>query len=271
MSKNNINDIWRVWESSVQYGEMLYNRAIGQAPEMESSKAVAKALVGIIQPGSRVLDVGCGAGHYLRSLRKQYKFQFSYFGIDATMPYIELAKKAFEHDADALFQVDDIYNLSLTDQSFDIVLCNNLLLHLPSIVQPIRELWRVTGSTLLIRSMVGENSFRIQQIPEWEQNIQEDTKISEKDPLFDENGEALRFHYFNIYSSAYIEWCFQNLRGVENLHIWPDQDFSNDAFSTDDWPEYDKPKNITKVIAGLQVNGYILEPWAFIRADRRRI
>lgn len=261
------NDVWRVWEDSLQYGEMLYHRAIGQAPEMESSKAVANFLEDILQPGSRILDVGCGAGHYLRSLRNRYPFQFFYMGVDATKAYIDLAEKAFANDADAQFRVDDIYNLSLDDQSFDIVLCNNLLLHLPGIVQPIGELWRVTKKTLLIRSMVGKNSFRIQQIPEWEPDLH-DVAARTSDPFFDASGEPLRFHYFNIYSSKYITWCFQNLQGVENLRIWPDQDFSPDAFKTDDWPDEEKPANITKIVAGLQVNGYILEPWAFIQADR---
>ena len=58
------NDSWQIWDRLPCYGEVLYKRAIGLAPEMESSKATAKHLDGVLLPGSRVLDVGCGAGHY---------------------------------------------------------------------------------------------------------------------------------------------------------------------------------------------------------------
>lgn len=187
------DDRWKIWDEMQSYGEVLYKRATGEAPEMESSKAAARRLQGILKEGNTVLDVGCGAGHYLRSLRSVFPFPFPYTGIDATQSYVDLAAKAFKTDANAAFLRGDIEALPVKDQSFDIVLCMNVLLHLPRILPAIRELWRVTGRTLLIRTMVGEKSFRIKQIREWEKEME-----GTEDPIFDADGEPMRFHYFNM-------------------------------------------------------------------------
>ncbi|MDD5470137.1 MAG: class I SAM-dependent methyltransferase [Candidatus Peribacteraceae bacterium] len=257
------DDRWKIWDDMQSYGEVLYKRATGEAPEMESSKAAARRLKGILKQEDTVLDVGCGAGHYLRSLRNTFSFPFRYTGIDATQSYVDLATKAFKDDPDAKFLRGDIEALPVQDQSFDIVLCMNVLLHLPRILPAIRELWRVTGQTLLIRTMVGEKSFHIKQIREWEKEME-----GMEDPLFDADGEPLRFHYFNIYSEQYVRWICSTLPGVASCTIEQDKDFNPEAISAAHWPDKTKPRDLTQVLGGQQVNGSIIEPWAFVRIDR---
>lgn len=245
------------------YGEVLYKRAIGEAPEMESSKAAARRLKGILKQGDTVLDVGCGAGHYLRSLRNNFDFSFPYMGIDATQSYVDLAVKAYKNDPAASFRQGDIEALPVKDQSFSVVLCMNVLLHLPRILPAMRELWRVTGRTLLIRTLVGEKSFRIKQIGENETEMK-DTE----DPLFDADGEPLRFHYFNIYSERYVRWICSTFPGVASCNIEQDHDFNPEALTAAHWPDKAKPGDLTQMLGSQQVNGSILEPWAFVRIDR---
>ena len=257
------DDRWKNWDNMHSYGEVLYKRAIGEAPEMESSKAAARRLKGTLKQGNTVLDVGCGAGHYLRSLRNAFPFPFSYTGIDATRSYVELAAKAFKDDPNVTFLQGDIEALPVKDRSFDIVLCMNVLLHLPRILPAMRELWRVTGKTLLIRTMIGEKSFRIKQVREWEKKIQ-----GTEDPLFDADGEPLRFHYFNIYSEQYVRWLCSTLPGAAACTIERDRDFNPEALAATHWPDKTKPQDLTQVLGGQQVNGSIIEPWTFIRVDR---
>ena len=264
------NDSWRVWDRMSQYGEVLCRRAAGLAPEMESSKAAARHLDGVLVPGSRVLDVGCGAGHYLRSLRNRFDFPFSYVGIDSTAYYIELARKACAHDASASFLVGDIYDLSFESESFDIVICCNLLLHLPSVSRPIQQLWQLSRRLVLIRTLVGKSSFRIKQVREWEEE-QSKAYVLEgqgQDPVFHEAGEPRDYHYFNIYSVKYISWLCSTLPGLASFRVVPDRDYDPQALGADKWSDQVKPGDLTEVIAGWQVNGYILEPWAFVKAWR---
>ncbi|MFH1443899.1 MAG: class I SAM-dependent methyltransferase [Candidatus Peregrinibacteria bacterium] len=257
------DDRWKIWNNMPSYGEVLYKRATGEAPEMESSKAAAQRLKGILKQGDTVLDIGCGAGHYLRSLRNAFSFPFSYMGIDATQPYVDLAVKAYKDDPTASFCQGDIEALPVKDQSFSIVLCMNVLLHLPRILPAMRELWRVTGGTLLIRTLVGEKGFRIKQVGECEKEVQ-----GTEDPLFEVDGEPLRFHYFNIYPERYMRWICSTLPGVVSCSIEQDQDFDPEALTAAHWPDKTKPRDLTRVFGGQQVNNSILEPWAFVRIDR---
>ncbi|NOR57099.1 MAG: methyltransferase domain-containing protein, partial [Sulfurimonas sp.] len=141
-----MDDNWKVWDDSPEYGDNFYQRSIDEKEEMESSKSAAKIVSTIIKDKDIVLDVGCGAGHYLASLDKRVETNFSYHGVDATEHYIELAKKAYngkstEYRDVPSFNQEDIFNLSESDGYADVVMCNNVLLHLPKIEKPISELW----------------------------------------------------------------------------------------------------------------------------------
>jgi ubiquinone/menaquinone biosynthesis C-methylase UbiE len=138
-----MSEAWRVWDSEAAYGELLYERAIGKQPEMESSKALARLMKTRVRSGDKILDVGCGAGHYLRSLKREIEVPFTYTGVDATAGYVELARKAWAGETAARFEVGDVFGLPFGDGEFDVVFSCNLLLHLPSITTPMREIVRV--------------------------------------------------------------------------------------------------------------------------------
>ena len=253
----------RAWSSAPSYGEVFYARATGQAPEMESSKAAAKQLKGLITPQTRILDVGCGAGHYLRSLRQQYPVPFAYCGVDITPEYIDLAKKAFANDAHAEFCVANIEELPFKEKSFDIVLCCNVLLHLPAFVKPMRELWRVTKRKLVVRTQVGDSTFRIQHVPE------PAVLEGDVDPVFTANGEPRERHFYNIYSERYVRWLCSTFPDIDEVSIHLDRDFDPKALGAAQWPEDKKPEDLTEVWNGWQVHRYILQPWSFIRVTRK--
>ena len=85
---------WANWGDQ-KYAEVMYRRAIGDLPEMESSKAVARRVIPFWTIGNTILDVGCGVGHYLRSLRRELGSGFDYTGVDIAPHHLALAKKAF--------------------------------------------------------------------------------------------------------------------------------------------------------------------------------
>jgi len=145
---------WRVWDLWPEYGETLFKRATGDAPEMESSKATCEFLSRVYRRGMSVLDVGCGAGHYYRSLMERLDPDIDYHGVDITEHYIELAKKAYS--SPNRFSVGDIYDLQFPDKSIDIVFCSNALMNLPPPpTRPIEELIRVARNHVIIRTLLG--------------------------------------------------------------------------------------------------------------------
>lgn len=243
---------WRIWDNNKEYGEILYKRAIGEFQEMESSKALARILNESYGEFKNILDVGCGAGHYLKSLRNRFGDKFFYTGVDATEQYLTYAKLAFNNDSKATFLKSDIFDLSLTDKSFELTVSNNLLLHLPEIVKPINELIRVTKNMVIIRMLCGERSFIIQNVEMKEDGVE-----------FDDFGEPLEFYYYNIYSKKYISAILNSIDRVVDYEIIEDHDYNCDNMRQAFY-EHNGRYDATKIISGYQVNGYILQPWAFI-------
>lgn len=245
---------WRTWDSDTGYGDTLYRRATGALPEMESSKAAARRIAQLWTPEDTILDVGCGAGHYLVSLRKALGPDFDYVGADATAHYLELASKAFANDPRTRFEQADIFALPFANASFDVVTCNNVLLHLPSVATPLAELVRVARKTVIVRLLCGERTMLIQD-------------VRPSSPELGPNGEPQVFNHFNIYSEAYIAYLLSDLPGVTGFRIEPDRDFVPEHVQNSA-AENDHRFNSTRILNGYQINGYVLQPWAFLTVEK---
>ena len=251
---------WRIWEQEKEYGEILYKRAIGQLPEMESSKAVGNLVAQYAGKDCLILDVGCGAGHYLVSLDKILKVPFKYYGIDVTVNYITLANEAWTHNSinplrsNTIFEVGDLFNLPLPDKFANITMCNNALLHLPSIEKPLQELYRVTKNTLIIRTLIGKASFRIKQINQPEK--------------YSIDGEPINYHFFNIYSKDYFLSLLNDLSGINNINFIEDNMFDAEKITESKETYITDPHDASTVLNGMQVNNYIIQPWKFVVIEK---
>jgi len=247
---------WRIWNDDKEYGDLFYQRATGGKPEMESSKAAAQHVKKLLKENDTIVDIGCGAGHYLLSLEKTLDKPFKYIGIDQTPYYMEMAKKAQsekKHKTSCIsaeFKVGDIFNLDLPDNCGDIVMCNNVLLHLPSVAVPLKELWRVTKRCLVVRTLIGETAFRIKQV------------LPEED--YDQDGEPLNAHYFNIYSKGYFTKVISKLEGVKDYNFEMDTNWNPKNLGSVNYDKNNNPLDLTTVVNGMQVNNYIIEPWQFL-------
>jgi ubiquinone/menaquinone biosynthesis C-methylase UbiE len=246
---------WAIWDAHPDYGQTLYRRAVGDLPEMESSKALARRIKTAWRSGETILDVGCGAGHYLVSLRREMGPSLNYTGADATPKYIELAREAFAKDANASFEDADIFNLPFADESFDIVVCNNVLLHLPSIARPLQELVRVGRRLLIVRMLCGDRTFIVQDV--WNET-----------PELNDDGIPTKFNYFNIYSQNSVRQYLSKDPRVGDVSIQEDRDFKLENIRQSG-AENDNRANSTTMLGSQQVNGYIIQPWAFVTVDLR--
>jgi ubiquinone/menaquinone biosynthesis C-methylase UbiE len=240
---------WRVWDDEKPYGETLYKRATGELPEMESSKKMASEVARVYKAGDTILDVGCGAGHYLRSLRRTIGPDAEYTGVDATANYVQLARKANAQDQRASFKQGDIFDIPLADKSFDVVMCNNVFLHLPSIAKPLSELVRVARKTVFVRSLIGARSFRIKDVHPGSE--------------FDASGEPKAFHFYNIYSDQYVQSLTAAMPRVKRATINRDNDFDRQRILAS-MSEHGAAHDASGMIGDYQVNGYILQPWSIL-------
>jgi SAM-dependent methyltransferase len=90
-------------------------------------------------PGLRILDIGCGPGNLpvLCDVHSEWRL----FGVDLWPNQLRQAaeKKAYE----ALFQVNLVDGLPFMSESFDIIVCNEVLMYLPKAAEILAESYRV--------------------------------------------------------------------------------------------------------------------------------
>lgn len=108
-----------------------------------------------IQPGEKVLDVGCGTGTLALEAKLRVGSTGDVFGIDPGGPQIAQARaKAARRNTPVEFQIGVIEHLNFPDQTFDVVLSTIMMHHLSDSLkrQGLAEIIRVLkpGGRLVI-------------------------------------------------------------------------------------------------------------------------
>ncbi|HOM30006.1 MAG TPA: class I SAM-dependent methyltransferase [Deltaproteobacteria bacterium] len=111
-----------------------------------------------LKPGSRVLDAGCGAGRHLAEAFRARGV--SVVGVDINKEDALKAlntTKIMRHAGEdggglALVTVSDVTRLPFKDASFDVVICSEVLEHIPEHTRAIEEIVRVLkpGKSLVV-------------------------------------------------------------------------------------------------------------------------
>ena len=93
-----------------------------------------------------ILDVGCGEGFTLNKFKKE-GIGKTYKGIDYSNDAILIGKKLYP---DLDLSQGNIYKLPFKNNSFDLVVCNEVLEHLENPEKGIKELIRVSKKYILL-------------------------------------------------------------------------------------------------------------------------
>jgi ubiquinone/menaquinone biosynthesis C-methylase UbiE len=87
--------------------------------------------------GLRILDVGCGTGHHMASLRAR---GYEVAGVDGSA---EMLAHARANNPGAEIYESDVERLPFADKSFDYVICIEVLRYLPDFRRCVKEMVRV--------------------------------------------------------------------------------------------------------------------------------
>ncbi len=126
-----------------------------------------KPLADYTQPGSRVLDLGCGTGRLYQLFEKfQGSEQILYTGVDNSSGQIEAARKQYP---DATFDVGDMTALSYEDDSFDVIYAIASFHHLgdkETRLEALQEIKRVLapGGTLVMTNWNLTGEWGVQKV-----------------------------------------------------------------------------------------------------------
>ncbi len=96
-----------------------------------------------------VLDVGCGDGAYYHRLTARGE---QYVGVDSSQWMVGWARAKHPN---GVFKLGDICNLQFSDRSIDFVFCEGVLVNLPTLLEPLQELWRVADKWLYFNVWTG--------------------------------------------------------------------------------------------------------------------
>ncbi len=105
---------------------------------VEARRLAGLKKLAAVQPTDRVLEVGCGAGHVLAQFPGADRT-----GIDLSPTMVEKAKRRLGPDVRVL--QGSAETLPFDDGAFDVVLCTEVLEHVPDPRRVIAELVRVAG------------------------------------------------------------------------------------------------------------------------------
>lgn len=108
-------------------------------PQYFSALRLATTLKVIKSSRGRLLDLGCGAGDYLEAV-SFYRPEWQLYGLDWSRQAIDEAKK---RKIKARFIIGDVQRLPFANNRFDMVLSVDLLEHVDSPEQVLKEIFRV--------------------------------------------------------------------------------------------------------------------------------
>ncbi|MBX3133607.1 MAG: methyltransferase domain-containing protein [Gemmatimonadaceae bacterium] len=126
----------RKWE----YGNGIYQRVLGRYLDRVAWQVQQLA-------PRRVLDAGCGEGFVYRGLRQRGVSASVWLGVDISHGAVAYAAA---RSPEATWRAADLSALDLPDRCVDLVLCSQVLEHIPNPERVRDELTRVSSRWLLV-------------------------------------------------------------------------------------------------------------------------
>ena len=116
-------------------------------------------LLDLPMSGKRVLDVGCGVGHFSRFYRER---GCSWFGVDGRQRNIDIMRSLYP-DVDGA--VADVQDRSFGDYGqYEVVHCYGLLYHLESPMAALRNIRAVCSEFVVLETMVADTNLPLMLI-----------------------------------------------------------------------------------------------------------
>lgn len=199
-----------------QYYKKGHDSAVSKSHAWRTPETCSAYAIPHIKPTFKILDVGCGPGSISCGLAK-YVPHGSVLGIEPTPELVDMAKKHRDelgvHNAD--FELASAYKLPYADDTFDLVHCHQVLIHLADPELALKEMRRVVKHTGYVCCRDADLASTI-VYPEKHELLREYFLSITQDGSSPVRGRSLRelalragFHPKHVQSSA-STWCMGN-------------------------------------------------------------
>jgi ubiquinone/menaquinone biosynthesis C-methylase UbiE len=170
------------WESNAQaFTELISNQ--GTPHHQEILNPCVERLLGDVR-GKKLLDAGCGEGYLARYYAK---LGANVTGIDISQTLVEISRELTEDvEVDITFIIGDLCKLELKNDTYDLILCNLVLLNIPCFQDALSEFYRILKSDGVLVFSIVHPAFNFYGPGSWE--------MGEKDP----NTRRRKGLYFKI-------------------------------------------------------------------------
>ncbi len=160
-----------------------------------------------IKNGSKILEIGCGTGGTWSGVNKKIPKDVSIILTDFSPLMVENSRKLLGSNSAFSFQQMDIQNIPFENETFDIVIANHMLYHVPDMDKGLSEVYRVLkNSGVFYASTIGENTMC--ELQEIYSEFSHKGEFSYQDKLSFtlENGKTILEKYFKrIESKRYVD------------------------------------------------------------------
>lgn len=144
---NDPRSFWQVTPHAEQYDRGRFGDPWGRLYRIAEERAIRQALRPLARSG-RVLDVACGTGRITELLVREGFAEV--VGCDVSSAMLAVAKRRVPN---VEFFESDATSLPFEDDSFDVVTCIGLLMHLPATarVAVLKELARISRRPVVVQ------------------------------------------------------------------------------------------------------------------------
>ena len=255
------NQCYDVSSKNRDYLNVSIKRSKGILPDMEVAKAFSKIINKIKKKNIAILDVGCLTGHFNKTFNKFLKKEYTYTGIDPWEIHINAAKKVWKKSDNTNFKIGWAQKIPYKNSQFDVVICSNVLTHIPEIKKPLKEMIRTTKKTLILRTPVHDKSYRIQMVlnSKWFKytNVKPENE-------FDKKGQPRVYEYYDVHSFDYLEATIKKISPRAKIKFIKDIFFSTKNIQN----KNEKKLNKTMIINGQQVADLLILPHYFVIIEK---
>jgi hypothetical protein len=153
------HDGWAIndtWQHSTALAELYERRCTGEAEEMTAYVQAAELLAGMASEGETLLDIGCGAGQFFRSVKKR-NIPILYHGIDPASRLTAIGRRilpSFDLPEERIqtLRIEDL------NGSFDHVVCLNVITFLDNFHRPLDRMLSLTKQSFIMRESLKKGS-----------------------------------------------------------------------------------------------------------------